>query len=90
MLREVGLPSGAPLSVLCVEMLPGLAAQRVSADSRPGIAASDLVAAVHAERSGTSVSGAAPASDGARPLSDALGHFRILRASPLTPVPPVC
>jgi hypothetical protein len=25
-----------------------------------------------------------------RPLSDGLGHFRILRTSPLTAVPPVC
>lgn len=89
LLRELGLPPDAPISVLCVEMMPTLAALRVreAPDARTH---SDLVAAVHTERSGGSSGAAASRGDHPSPLSDGLGHFRILRTSPLTPVPAVC
>ncbi|MBC7924778.1 MAG: hypothetical protein H7039_03900, partial [Bryobacteraceae bacterium] len=70
MLRELGLPDDASLSVLCVEMLP---TQRVQAAS----ASTALLPTSQVE------------SD-ARPLSDDLGHHRILRSSPLTPAPAIC
>lgn len=90
-LRELGLPGDAPLSVLCVEMMPTLAALRAPATSSQSMASADLPAGVRAERAGTGATTAAAAfDDGLRPLSDALGHFRILRTSPLTPVPEVC
>jgi hypothetical protein len=71
-LRELGLPLDSSLSVLCVEMMPTLAALR-----QPAATAAAF-------------SGASTPEEGPRPLSDALGHFRILRTSPLTPVPDVC
>ncbi len=88
LLADLGLPRDAPLSVLCVEMLPTLQALRRT-DAVQHLA-NDLVAGVRAERSGTGTTAVAGVDGGVRPLSDALGHFRILRTSPLTPVPPVC
>jgi len=88
LLADLGLPRDAPLSVLCVEMLPTLQALRRT-DAVQHLA-NDLVAGVRAERSGTGTTAVAVVDGGVRPLSDALGHFRILRTSPLTPVPPVC
>jgi hypothetical protein len=91
LLRELGLPQDAPLSVLCVEMMPTLAALRVRDPHDAQRANLDPAAAVHAERSGTGHDPAAPPDEGkARPLTDALGHYRILRTSPLTEVPEVC
>ena len=91
LLRDLGLPPDAPLSVLCVEMMPTLEALRVHAapGARDGRAHSDLVAAAYADRSGTGPRAAAP-EDRPRPLSAGLGHHRILRTSPLTAVPEVC
>ena len=71
-LRELGLPLDSSLSVLCVEMMPTLAALRISTAKVATFA------------------GAPGGEESLRPLSDALGHFRILRTSPLTPVPDVC
>jgi hypothetical protein len=70
LLRDLGLPLDSPLSVLCVEMMPTLAALRTQ----------------------STVGGApvTPFEPDLRPLSDALGHFRILRTSPLTAVPAIC
>jgi hypothetical protein len=70
LLRDLGLPRDSPLSVLCVEMMPTLAALRTQ----------------------STVGGApvTPFEPDLRPLSDALGHFRILRTSPLTAVPAIC
>ena len=91
LIRELGLPQDAPLSVLCVEMMPTLEALRVRADPAVAHVHSDLIGALHDERSGrgpgATTSGAA---DHPRPLSDGLGHYRILRTSPLTAVPEVC
>ena len=94
MLRSLGLPLDSPLSVLCVEMLPALHNLQAAASSTTqGFAAdSSLAADVRAERGGfgAGVDLATPTLDGIRPLSDELGHFRILRTSPLTPAPPIC
>ena len=92
LLRELGLPPDAPISVLCVEMMPTLETLRVSGppDARDGRAHSDLIAAAYAQRSGTGPGAAAPTADRPRPLSDGLGNYRILRTSPLTAVPEVC
>ncbi|MCC6861983.1 MAG: hypothetical protein IT158_25650 [Bryobacterales bacterium] len=89
LLRDLGLPADSPLSVLCVEMMPTLAALR-QAPAGAQSAAVDLPAAVAGERAGVGAAPAAAVDEGARPLSDALGHYRILRTSPLTPVPEVC
>jgi hypothetical protein len=89
LLRGLGLPKDAPISVLCVEMMPTLEALR---PRQPGAAAAapDLAAALHAERSGRGAGTQEPTGDRPRPLSDSLGHHRILRTSPLTAVPEVC
>jgi hypothetical protein len=89
LLRELGLPQDAPISVLCVEMMPTLESLRVPAGPATH-AHSDLAGAVLAERSGASPGAARPGTDQPRPLSDGLGHYRILRTSPLTAVPEVC
>jgi hypothetical protein len=87
LLGELGLPSTSPLSVLCVEMMPTLATLRQQAATN---ISSDFVAAVRQSRSGAGPTGIAEVGEDVRPLSDALGHFRILRTSPLTAVPAVC
>lgn len=102
-LHDLGLPGDAPLSVLCVEMIAALRTPatstlsgvsllaRTPATSPQSSVSLGLAAAVHAERAGTGATTATAASDdGLRPLSEALGHFRILRTSPLAPVPEVC
>ena len=86
-LRDLGLPGDSPLSVLCVEMLPTLLSLRTPAS---GSASAGLAASVHAERAGVGGGAAAALDEGPSPLSEGLGHFRILRSSPLTPVPEVC
>ena len=90
-LGDLGLPEDAPLSVLCVEMMPTLAALRAPKTTGIAVDKDSLAANLVAERSGYGTSpGAAYALEEVRPLSDALGNFRILRSSPLTPVPEVC
>lgn len=90
-LRELGLPGDAPLSVLCVEMMPTLAALRAPQTTGATVDQNDFAANIVAERSGHgSGAGVAIQQDDVRPLSDALGNFRILRTSPLTPVPDIC
>ncbi len=90
MLRELGLPQDSPLSVLCVEMMPTLARLRTQAAGTANMAGVDVATGVRFERSGISSTTVAMVDEGIRPLSDALGHYRILRTSPLTPVPEVC
>ncbi|MBC8160388.1 MAG: hypothetical protein H7Z42_04140, partial [Roseiflexaceae bacterium] len=89
-LRDLGLPQDSPLSVLCVEMLPRAAALRSQAAGEQRQAEGDLVSSVQAARSGRAAAPLAMADDDVRPLTDGLGHYRILRTSPLTEVPEVC
>ena len=94
MLASLGLPSDSSLSVLVVEMRPTLAALL---DREFGTAnatvSSSLFSSVFAERAGQSATGSR-GSIGAdvqtRPLSDGLGHYRILRTSPLTEIVDIC
>ncbi len=89
-LRNLGLPPDSPLSVLCVEMMPTLNALRVTQASQRA-SSNNLVGSILADRSGFGdPTGAAIQDYEVRPLSDALGHYRILRTSPLTPVPQIC
>ena len=89
MLLGLGLPADAPLSVLCVEMMPTLASLRVQPSDRAGSA--DLAGSLQADRAGFGDAVAVGGSnEQRRPLSDALGHYRILRTSPLTAAPAVC
>jgi hypothetical protein len=82
------------LSVLCVEMMPTLAA--LMDHPTPAAAASvssSLFSAVFAEQAGmwaSSARGSTAADVQTRPLSDGLGHYRILRTSPLTEIVDVC
>ena len=90
-LRSLGLPKDSPLSVLCVEMLPGLHnLAPAKTGSGQGFATGNLAGAVRSERSGAAAAAATAEFDTTRPLSDQLGNFRILRTSPLTPVPDIC
>ncbi len=96
-LLGLGLPVDAPLSVLCVEMMPTLAALRISPQSGRDPAsdaatdpAAALAGAVIAQRAGGGAAVAEADYIDARPLSDELGHHRILRTSPLVAAPPVC
>jgi hypothetical protein len=83
LLRELGLPEDSPLSVLCVETLPTQTRLRTT------VSQTEAAGGISTMASG--MWAPAPASDaGTRPLSDALGHVRILRTSPLTPVPAIC
>lgn len=95
-----GLPGDSPLSVLCVEMLPTITNihEAVTNLSTPGVAdavranfRTDSIpdTATAADVAGKRVA-ASLANEGPRPLSDELGHHRILRTSPLVEVPFVC
>lgn len=92
LLADLGLPVDASLSVLCVEMMPTLAALR----GRPTTfqqSATDrdtLAGAVMAERSGGNANVGTSEYEDSRPLSDELGHHRILRTSPLVAAPAIC
>jgi len=88
MLHALGLPGDSSLSLLCVEMMPTMSALTGRQDDT-GLAASDPAAQSFAERSGAT-SSQTFASTPLRPLSQGLGHFRILRTSPLTQVADVC
>jgi hypothetical protein len=90
LLRELGLPTSSPLSVLCVETLPTLEKQRANFGAGRSFVDGDIAASVLKERGGQGAAATAMTDSGPRPLSDALGHVRILRTSPLTPVPQVC
>ncbi len=91
-LLMLGLPVDAPVSVLCVEMMPTLAALRTHPSSSRDSASdqTNFTNAVIAERSGGTQTIAASDYAESRPLSDELGHHRILRTSPLVAAPPIC
>ena len=98
MLRSLGLPLDADLSVVCVEMMPRIEAPPIPGSTTTtrasGANQSNLVESVRTLR-GNSSSGlteetTTTVQTSLRPLSNQLGHYRILRTSPLTPVPEVC
>ncbi|MCB8882694.1 hypothetical protein ACELLULO517_20790 [Acidisoma cellulosilytica] len=77
-LSQLGLPANAPLSVLCVEILPGpLQSKQLAA----AVAETEAVAERAAASATTSKED---------PVGSQLGERRILRTSPLTPVPAIC
>ncbi|MDZ7604581.1 MAG: hypothetical protein U5K79_03115 [Cyclobacteriaceae bacterium] len=100
LLNLFGLPSDSPLSVLVVEILPTITNifDHFSNFDRPGISqnVANFLAdeqKSHFNRTAKSaVSDLAQRSNQKRPspVSDELGHHRILRTSPLTEVPEVC
>ncbi len=93
MLASMGLPDDSSLSVLCVEMMPTMAALVNRAQTGTTFAGANMAALAFAERAGVgapAASAAVAVASGPRPLSDALGHFRILRTSPLASIPDTC
>ncbi|MCB0634302.1 MAG: hypothetical protein KDD15_31435, partial [Lewinella sp.] len=87
LLRRLGLPLDSPLSVLCVEMMPRLSSY--IRDPRPG-GVPGGPPTTHVPY-GDDVPGVPVYTpDKVQPLSTQLGHYRILRTSPLTAVPAVC
>jgi hypothetical protein len=94
LLRLYGLPEDLPLSVLVVEVLPHITreSEHISVP-RPSDANSGGRPAADINLFGVNLAQGAAAynrAQGPSPLSDALGHQRILRTSPLTEVPFVC
>jgi hypothetical protein len=105
MLRLYGLPEDSPLSVLVVEVLPNITNLRehITPSDQPESKASLSGAAlllklpaldftVSRKLTKLLYTTTAPGTEkeSTRPLSETLGHHRILRTSPLTEVPFVC
>jgi hypothetical protein len=100
LLELYGISGDASLSVLCVEMLPTITNihDAVSDLGKPGVASSlnnnlqseTVPDAVIANNIQQARAAEQLISEGPRPLSDDLGHYRILRTSPLVEVPFVC
>jgi len=100
LLASFGLPLGSPLSVLVVETLPQITntAQHISRLDKPRVAAaaanafwSDTQRAVEEKPPMTGhVHMAVAHFDSPSPVSDELGHHRLLRTSPLTQIPLIC
>ena len=100
LLALLGLPQDSPLSVLVVETLPqitniyghisGLHKATV-AQAAEQLVGQDQKEQFNAKLKNASFSATQTANlDIPSPVSDALGHHRILRTSPLTPMPDVC
>jgi hypothetical protein len=102
LLAQYGLPPNSPLSVVCVETAPHITNlyEHVSALHKPEVrdkmrtmVGSDQLPADVAIEESLSMNTMAARSvslNQSRPLSDQLGHYRILRTSPLIKVPYVC
>jgi hypothetical protein len=100
LLEIFGLPTDAPLSVLVVEILPTITNiyDHISRLERPGVAQtmSNFVAEdqkgvfARTARNAGELRNARINRKKPSPVSDELGHHRILRTSPLTEVPEVC
>jgi hypothetical protein len=98
LLANLGLPLGSPLSVLVVETLPQIHSlyEHVSRLDRPrvAVAARDLVAegdsGVFMEGLAARLHATTGPARTPSPVSDELGHHRLLRTSPLTAVPEIC
>ena len=99
-LNIFGLPEDSPLSILVVEMLPqitnifehvsSLNRQEVNDNLRVATQLQDVPSAGIASEQINMRQQQRDAQQGPSPLSDELGHHRILRTSPLTEVPFVC
>ncbi len=99
-LSILGLPVSSSLSVICVEMMPnpntypdmvGTIVDTTPSTKRAAAMAGTYthdINSVNQPRRTAAVSDVAVGNNG--PLFGGLGHFRILRTSPLTPVPFVC
>ncbi|MCA0237099.1 MAG: hypothetical protein LCH81_12010 [Bacteroidetes bacterium] len=102
LLKNYGLPADSPLSVLCVEMMPGsehFVMRREYVESYQHLArtidepgrALDFIRNTGAILQISQAMAQAPPEELlARPLSDDLGSYRMLRTSTLTAVPEVC
>lgn len=100
LLATFGLPLDSSLSIVVVETLPQITNifEHVSGLNKPGIAAaaSNLMAAEHREDfwqqydKKSTMSYISVPQDKPSPVSDELGHHRLLRTSPLTEVPDIC
>ena len=99
LLRLYGLPDNSPLSVLVVEILPVITNifEHVSGLGQAGVTDQRVAPCAWAICPPTGRSERMAQRDRTRdveagpgPLSDELGHHRILRTSPLTEVPPIC
>lgn len=103
LLQLYGLPEDSPLSVLVVEVLPNITniQEHITPSDKPEQkgqqSRASLLLNVPAQNfslSGTPsmLSYLPPGTEkeSTRPLSDTLGHHRLLRTSPLTEVPSVC
>ena len=98
LLANLGLPLGSPLSVLVVETLPQITNvfEHVSRLDNPQVAGASETLVTAGDQPGLAKGAtrfmATQASDirTPSPVSDELGHHRLLRTSPLTEVPAVC
>ena len=100
LLTQFGLRPDAPLSVVCVEILPHITNihEHVTALDQPEVRtkARTMVGAFPSDASlarGLAAQGAtrrAVTFEEDRPLSRQLGNYRVLRTSPLTKVPYIC
>jgi hypothetical protein len=93
-LALMGLPVSSSLSVICVEMMPNpnTYLDMVSNTKEPYAAYESSPIGVVAKplESRETVATANAVASNVSPLGNGLGKFRILRTSPLTPVPFVC
>jgi hypothetical protein len=74
-------------------MMPTMAALINQPETRSIFAGENVAAMAFAERAGVAAPAAAAViqhTGGPRPLSDGLGHFRILRTSPLASIAATC
>ncbi len=99
-LKLFGLPGDTPLSVLVVELLPqitniyehipALGTQQVNANLRRTEGIGGIPTTKEASERADDLRRQLDLRQSRSPLSDELGHHRILRTSPLTEVPFVC
>lgn len=102
LLKNYGLPADSPLSVLCVEMMPTTEhflmhsefvqshQYLANAANDPGVALEFLRHTAFSQQQTHARVPQEPDDLAARPLSDDLGNYRMLRTSTLSAVPEVC
>jgi len=102
LLKNYGLPADSPLSVLCVEMMPATEhflmhsefvqthQYLANAANDPGEALEFLRHTAFSQQQTHARVSQEPDDLAARPLSDDLGNYRMLRTSTLSAVPEVC